>query len=381
MSKLAQTSSKYIVKASMSASGIVEKPDIIGAIFGQTEGLLGSELDLRELQKTGRIGRIEVNVTSEKGISNAEIIIPSSLDATETALIAAALETIDRVGPCTSEIKIVGLEDSRLLKRDYIVDRAKELLQKMQNNGVHQKEITEEIRQEVRVSEITEYFKMPAGPEAESSTSVILVEGRADVINLLKNGIKNAVAIGGTSIKETVPELSKQKIITVFLDGDRGGDLILKELIQVADLDYVARAPDGKEVEDLTQKEIFKALREKLESSKVTENSKKKSTHKSSINLSEVEKNLFTEITNDLIGTRAISIIDKDLKVLGRLPLNADFSMLPEVSNVYAILFDGEIDNKFVDFAVDLGAKYLIGMSKEDSLKSSDVITLIRTDF
>jgi len=381
MSKLAQTSSKYIVKASMSASGIVEKPDIIGAIFGQTEGLLGSELDLRELQKTGRIGRIEVDVTSEKGISNAEIIIPSSLDATETALIAAALETIDRVGPCTSEIKIVGLEDSRLLKRDYIVDRAKELLQKMQNNGVHQKEITEEIRQEVRVSEITEYFKMPAGPEAESSTSVILVEGRADVINLLKNGIKNAVAIGGTSIKETVPELSKQKIITVFLDGDRGGDLILKELIQVADLDYVARAPDGKEVEDLTQKEIFKALREKLESSKVTENSKKKSTHKSSINLSEVEKNLFTEITNDLIGTRAISIIDKDLKVLGRLPLNADFSMLPEVSNVYAILFDGEIDNKFVDFAVDLGAKYLIGMSKEDSLKSSDVITLIRTDF
>ena len=129
MAKLAQSTIKYLIEADFSANGVVEKPDVIGAIFGQTEGLLGQDLDLRELQRTGRIGRIEVNLKEDKGTTSGTIQIPSSLDASETSLIAAAVETIERIGPCESSIKLRAIKDIRMVKRDYVVDRAKEILQ------------------------------------------------------------------------------------------------------------------------------------------------------------------------------------------------------------------------------------------------------------
>ena len=85
------STTKYLIKASIVADGIVEKPDVVGAIFGQTEGLLGNELDLRDMQKSGRIGRIEVEIGHNKGKSEGEIMIPSSLDQVETVILAAAL--------------------------------------------------------------------------------------------------------------------------------------------------------------------------------------------------------------------------------------------------------------------------------------------------
>ncbi len=262
MAKLAQTSVKYLIKAKFKASGYVERPDVIGAIFGQTEGLLGPDLDLRELQRTGRMGRIEVDITYDKGKSEGTITIPTSLDVAETVLIAAALETIERIGPCNANIKVVYVEDLRTVKRKYIVDRAKELLQQVLAQLPEPSQITEDLMQSVRANEITEYRGLPAGPAVVESDKIIVVEGRADVINLLKHGIRNVIALEGTSVPQTIIDLSKEKEVTVLLDGDRGGDLILKELLQKADIDYVARAPRGKEVEELTRKELYKCLRE-----------------------------------------------------------------------------------------------------------------------
>ncbi len=243
----------------------MEKPDIIGAVFGQTEGLLGSELDLRELQRTGRIGRIDVRIKSSKGKSEGEIIIPSSLDAAETSLIAATLETIERVGPCTATIKLIEVEDTRSDKRKYVVDKAKEILKNLSDRGIpDSSEISEQIKEAVRTEEVTELFGLTAGPGVMESEDIVIVEGRADVINLLKFGIRNTVAIEGTSVSRGIVELAKKKTATLFVDGDRGGHLIAKEVIQIADLDYVAVAPEGKEVEELTQKEAYKALREKV---------------------------------------------------------------------------------------------------------------------
>ena len=91
------STTKYIIKANIVIEGIVEKPDIVGAIFGQTEGLLGDDLDLRELQKTGRIGRIQVEVNNEGGHSIGLVLIPSSLNKVETSILAAGLEAVDRV--------------------------------------------------------------------------------------------------------------------------------------------------------------------------------------------------------------------------------------------------------------------------------------------
>ncbi len=258
---------KYMVKAKINADGIVEKPDVVGAIFGQTEGLLGDELDLRDLQKSGRIGRIEVEVTSKSGKSEGIIYMSSSLDQVETVILASALETVDRVGPCKASIHVLGIEDVRITKREKVVERAKELLNELikQSKG-SSFDLTDSVRQSVQVEEITTYGKdrCPAGPNVKDSEAIIIVEGRSDVLNLLKAGIKNAIAVEGTNIPKTVQELSRERVATAFVDGDRGGELILRELFQVAEVDFVARAPRAHEVEELTAKQLIKCLRNKV---------------------------------------------------------------------------------------------------------------------
>ncbi|MBI5046637.1 DNA primase [Candidatus Micrarchaeota archaeon] len=259
---------KYLIYTNVEIDGLVEKPDVVGAIFGQTEGLLGDELDLRDLQKNGRIGRIEVDLNGRDGKTTGIIKIPSSLDMVETCIIAAALETVDRVGPCEAKLLITKVEDTRSLKRKVLVDRAKSLLRLLLNTEIPEsKEISETVRDEVKTAEIVEYGhdRLPAGPLVDKNPEVVFVEGRADVINLLKNDITNVVAIGGAKVTRTIIELSKKKEVTVFLDGDRGGDIILNELSQSGvDIDYVSRAPAGMEVEELKRKEIIKYLRNRI---------------------------------------------------------------------------------------------------------------------
>ena len=267
MAKIAQISAKYIIHASINIDGLVDRPDVIGAIFGQTEGLLGNDLELRELQRSGRIGRIEVNVAAKQGKSSGEIIIPSSLDKAETAIVAAALEIIQRIGPCNAKIHTESIEDIRISKRQYVIERAKELLKTLMDDVMpDSQELADEVAISVRVMEIQEWGKdrLPAGPGVDESEEIILVEGRADVLNLLKHGFKNVMSMNGTSIPDSVKDLCREKIVTVFVDGDRGGDLIIKELMETTEIDFVTKAPDGKEVEELAKKEIHKSLRAKI---------------------------------------------------------------------------------------------------------------------
>ncbi len=261
------STTKYLIQAKLSTDGIVEKPDIVGAIFGQTEGLLGDELDLRDLQKSGRIGRIEVEVSSSKGKSEGTVYVPSSLDQVETAILASSLETIDRVGPCKARIQIEKIEDVRVSKRNKIIERAKQLLNElMKASKVSGVDLADSVRQSVQIEEVVHFGKerLPAGPNINDSDAIIVVEGRSDVLNLLKYGIKNVIAVEGTNVPQTIIDLSKEKVVTAFVDGDRGGELIMRELLQVAEIDFIARAPAAQEVEELTQKQIVKCLRNKV---------------------------------------------------------------------------------------------------------------------
>jgi DNA primase len=272
MGKISPVAAKYIVHASIQIDGVVDRPDVIGAVFGQTEGLLGADLELRELQRSGKIGRIEVNMETRGGKTKGEIILPSSLDKAETAIIGAALEIIQRIGPCNAKVHVEHIEDVRISKRQFVIERAKELLRNL-TEGIlpDSQELADEVASSVRVMEIVEYGRdrLPAGPGVDESDEIIVVEGRADVLTLLKNGFKNAIAINGTSVPETVVELCKRKTVTVFVDGDRGGNLIIQELLSVTEIDYVTRAPDGKEVEELAKKEIHKCLRSRIAAEQV----------------------------------------------------------------------------------------------------------------
>lgn len=258
---------KYLIHIKFVIAGTAEKSDIIGAIFGQTEGLLGDSMDLRELQKTSRIGRIVVKLQYNKAQrkSMGYVIIPSSLDRVETSILAASLETVDRVGPCLAKIQLHKIEDVRSTKRNQIIDRATQILKTWDVEVAPESQnLVEEVVKQARMSSISKWGGLPSGPAVSDSDTVIICEGRADVLNLLKFGFKNAIAIQGTHVPKSIIPLTQKKRTVAFLDGDRGGDLILKELIELAEIDYVARAPRGREVEDLSGKEILKALRNKV---------------------------------------------------------------------------------------------------------------------
>ncbi len=408
MGKISPVSAKYIVHASIEIEGVVERPDVIGAIFGQTEGLLGADLELRELQRSGRIGRIEVNIGTKSGKSQGSIILPSSLDKAETSIVGAALEVIQRIGPCNAKIKINKIEDVRVSKRKLVIERAKELLKQMTDNVLpDSQELSDEVAHSVRVMEIQQYGKdrLPAGPAIEESDEIIVVEGRADVLNLLKHGIKNAIAMNGTSCPETIKELSKKKIVTAFVDGDRGGNLIIKELTTVADLDHVSNAPDGKEVEEITKKEIHKALRAKIASEQAkmeisngnsdNHNKKRNSSSSSgrnkssgkkrysrqnrsnqrytkSYSISPKEKSEFKNMLEDLIGTRGAYILDEKMNIMGKVPISELSTTVKSLNtSIYAIVLDGMIDKQLLSVAESARVEYLVSMkSKIDPSKT-----------
>lgn len=419
MAKIAQISAKYIITSTINIEGVVDRPDVIGAIFGQTEGLLGADLELRELQRSGRIGRIEVNVATKSGKTSGEIVVPSSLDKAETAIVGAALEIIQRIGPCNATIHVDRIEDVRINKRQYVVDRAKELLREMMDGVMpDSKELADEVVNSVRVMEITEWGRdrLPAGPGIDESDEITIVEGRADVLTLLKNGFKNAISINGTSIPESIPDLCKQKIVTVFVDGDRGGDLIIKELMGITEIDFITKAPDGKEVEELTKKEIHKCLRAKVaaEQWKLDKTSgpmprpapsrapakreaapaetkterparreapsraaPKKEEKKAT--LSDKEKEKFSEMLEDLIGTRGAYILDPKLNILGKVPVSELLSTIKSLrTGMHAVIFDGSAERDLAEACERNGVNYLIGMGAK--VKSTGRLQILTVD-
>ncbi|MBD3388684.1 MAG: DNA primase [Candidatus Altiarchaeales archaeon] len=370
MAKAPADTVKYNIYADITIDGVVEKPDVVGALFGQSEGLLGEELELRDLQKTGRIGRIEVDIKTKSGKSQGKILVPSSLDMVETSIIAATIEMVDRVGPCNANIKVTNVVDARTSKRKSMVDRAKIILKKLMQDEIPESmELVDEVRKSVQLSEITTYRGLSAGPAVEDSDSVILVEGRADVLNLLKCGIKNAVAIGGTNIPRAISELSKSKTSIAFVDGDRGGDIILNELRQVADIDFVAKAPSGKEVEDLGKKEVIMALRKKVTTDQAKNGRGRKN------GAAADGESLLPELSK-VKGKLSARLYGADKKMITEIEIKDLISTLGKVQPAYVVL-DGIITQRLVDSAHGSGVKVLIGVNTAADIKNKHNISLL----
>ena len=406
------TTTKYLIHAQINANGIVEKPDVVGAVFGQTEGLLSNDLDLRELQRTGRIGRIQVNIRSNSGRAKGEIVIPSSLDRVETAILAASLETINRVGPCEAEIQTTKVEDVRAVKREQVVNRAKEIYKNMvESVGPTSMRMIEEVREAMRVHEISEYGedRLPAGPSIHTSDAIIVVEGRSDVLNLLKYGIKNTVAVEGVSVPRSIGELSKKRTTTAFVDGVRGGELILKELLQIGDVDYITRAPKGKEVEDLEKDEVLVALRDKVPTAQflattniLNEHNNKKENHnkrndrnnrKQRFNrreekppveepvIEDDEVSLMKDMLREFEGSGSGAILDEALNMTKEVEVE---NIYEEIKNIEGtadtVIFDGVISQRLVDVASQKGIKKLVAFKSVNIVKKPHNVKIITID-
>src|SRR3989442_536504 len=176
------STTKYIVKAKFDVQGVVEKPDVVGAVFGQTEGLFGPDLDLRELQKSGRIGRIEINLDSKHDKTAGSIVIPSSLDKVSTAIIAAAIESVDRIGPCEAKISLEKVEDVREEKRKAILTKAKDILRKwVVESSPSTEEVVKEVAGSLRGVDVIEY-----GPEELTPKEVMRALRKRVPLNMAK---------------------------------------------------------------------------------------------------------------------------------------------------------------------------------------------------
>lgn len=404
---------KYLIHLHLEAEGVVEKPDVVGAIFGQTEGLLGEDLDLRDLQRTGRVGRIDVQISSRKGQTRGDIFIASSLDRAETAILAASLETIDRVGPCVARVVVESIEDIRISKRKKIVDRARELLLDAFEEGTIDSDVLlDEVRESVRMEKIVTIGEeqAPAGPNVMESDAIIVVEGRADVLNLLRFGIKNAVAVEGTNISDTVVDLCAKKTATAFFDGDRGGDLILRELLQVAEIDYVAFSPRGKSVEDMGRKEIIKALRNKVPVDYIKEQylaeeaeedekggkrpsrakpmlegfsreklRKKRSSAGKATAKTARQPTTLAEHLEEVKGNHIARFLGADFSILLETKVDEVDRLLDEMNgDVAGLVTDGEVTQKLLDHMVGKGLEYVAARDFKGIIKRPLSIRLLK---
>jgi len=373
---------KYMVKLRFNIEGVVEKADIIGAIFGQTEGLFGPEMNLNELQKAYKVGRIEIILDSREGRTNGEVYVPMSTDISTAALIAAAVENVDKVGPCNAHFHLVGIEDVRAAKRKVIVERAKSIIKDWASKSTSEgEELLRDVSEATRRGKLISFGKegLPAGVGIYTSDTVILVEGRADVLNLLRAGVENVVAVEGAKIPESVMKLSREKQIIAFLDGDRGGDIILRELQQVARIAKVIRAPNGREVEDLTPVEVLELLKEvhpparreapparvvprgepmvepvraepaRMEPAKVEA--------KVDGHLLEKVKEVYGQIN----GTLEAVILNEALEAVKRVPVSEMIASLEGSTGAKHVVFDGILTQRLVDVCSRSGVATLVG--------------------
>jgi DNA primase len=367
MAKISPVSIKYMIHASFRVEGALEKPDVIGAIFGQTEGLLGRDLEMRELQKEGKIGRIEVEIERKDKITTGTIKVPTALDQSETTLIAAAVETIEKMGPCDAQIEVERIEDVRGSKRDYIIERAKKLMSEI-HGKTDSREISKEIKDSARTALLQEYGpeKLPSGDL--SGKEVIVVEGRADVLNLMRAGINNVIAMNGTKLPESVSKLSREKEITLFVDGDRGGKLITQNVTENANIKYIAVAPDGKEVEELTGKEILMCLRKRMAAEEFLsrgrrwketrqESKPQRTEKKEDVKL---DKDKLKEIAGKNKKGQAI-FLDSSLKEIKSVSARGAATALRKTrERPSAIVVDGTATKTLIDAAENIGVQVIV---------------------
>ncbi|QQG48080.1 MAG: DNA primase [archaeon] len=359
---------KYLVKLKFEVDGVVERADVIGAIFGQTEGLFGPEMNLNELQKSWKVGRIEINLESKNDRTRGEVIVPMSTDIGTAALIAAAVESVDKVGPCSARFTVGSIDDVRATKRKQIVDRAKLIVREWSSKTSSEGEnVLKDVTDSTKRARVVNYGmeNLPAGPGVFSSELVYLVEGRADVVLFLRAGIENVVALEGTSVPESIIELGKKRRLIAVLDGDRGGDLIEKELAQVVRVEKVLRAPPGKEVEDLTPIDVINMLKsERVEAPQAGQRRERPQERAPKPAQEEADEPVVAktrELYSNLNGTLEAVLLDQSLQEIGRFPISELVQKMEGANGAHFLIFDGIVTQRLVESAAKVGVKGIIG--------------------
>ena len=303
-------------------------------------------------------------------------MVPTALDQSETRLLTPYLYTVVWCVPCFSRIEVVKIFSVRGSKREYIIERAKKLMRNI-DGSTDSRIISNEIKESAKMAEIQEYGKNKLPSGNLSGKEVIVVEGRADVLNLMRNNVNNVIAMNGTKLPDEIKELSKDKEIILFVDGDRGGKLIVRNVVDNARIKYIAVAPDGKEVEELTGKEIYMNLRKKIptedffskgKSSRSFSEEKEEATKFNEEIKEQIEKIKLDEQTKDKIK----EIYKKTKKSGGVILLDNKFNEIQNVSlrnlgrilrnkeqKPSMIIIDGTVTNSIIKSAEELNVQII----------------------
>jgi DNA primase len=283
------------------------------------------------------------------------------------------------VGPCSAKVNLDKIEDIREARRKVIIDRAKEILHKWNVESMPTvDEVYKEISDTMKIGKVEKYGPedLPAGPGLEAAKEIIVVEGRADIINLMRCGIFNTVALEGAKVPESIKKITKEKTATALLDGDRGGDLILKELLQVTNVKFVGRAPRGKEIEECNCKEITDALEAKVpvsELAKPTAPSAKKVPERVKVELPAT----LVQAAKALVGTLEAVLFTDKLELIEKLPVSQLAEKLQQVSGVDTVVFDGIITQRIVDIAAEKNTRRIVASRISEAVKPALNVELI----
>ena len=271
--------------------GRAEKHDVLGALYGYTKEISNDNpdmpVDLSLLQNEEKIDRIAVNLNKEEGDEHLkgsiQIPIHSNMDEENLSYLAAALELLDQVGPTKAEINISSIDDVREERKSNIEARAasikkrfnmgakrssnetmttEEEKNKNSKSGRKERGRKQPMKAVIKLSPDSSKESIFGGNRFKASSEVYIVEGRADIRNLSKFNLSNTIAVNGTNVSSILKYLERKDRLIIFLDGDRGGDLLCLELIERVGHKIVGviRAPERKEVENLSEDEVKQCL-------------------------------------------------------------------------------------------------------------------------
>jgi DNA primase len=246
----------------------------------------------------------------------------------------------------------------------------------------------------MKVGKVEKYGpeELPAGPALEGSKDIFVVEGRADIINLMRCGIFNTVALEGAKVPDSIKKITKEKNATALLDGDRGGDLIQKELLQVTNVKFVGRAPRGKEIEECNCKEINEAIENKVAVSELKEGAGSKSQQQQQTppqppapkKAPVVHERVKVEVPETvaqaakaLVGTLEAVLLNDKLELIERLPVSQLAEKLQQITGVDTVVFDGIITQRIVDIAGDKNIKRIVASRLSEAVKPALNVELV----
>jgi len=357
-----------MIIAKFTIDGPVSKTDIIGTFYTMIEGYY-KDFNFKDLQSRGKIGRIKIELNQSGSISIGTIYVPTDLDILETSLLAATIETIPKVGVYNAKFEVVKIEDRRRLNKEYIYKRAREIAKNIVEESLSAEELIKNLKKDLLSSMIRYYGidRLPGGPNIHTSDSIIVVEGKADVNNLVEKGYLNVIAINGKYDAPILEKLISEKETILFVDSDKGGEFIIKEMLSRYNIEYVALSIPGKEVEELSLKEIDICLRNKIPASffitkyEIVKKEKSK----------DIPKYIYELYIENVKDKCKVLILDESGNILYSEEIDKFIKEPPKIEDAYYALIDSNYTTQIDKIVKSLNIKKVICPKK--ICKSTDI--------